>query len=263
MEKQINQHTEYQKRMEDKKTLVSIITITYNSEKTIKSTIESILNQSYPNIEYILVDGKSDDGTLDIMDSYASRFKKKGIVTKIISEKDVGIADAWNKGLKRATGDIIGLLNSDDWYDNDSVAIAVEALDVSKKQISYGVCKKVGANEEIIHVMEKSFAPGRVYLNFGFSHTTCFVTKRSYEAVGHFDIRYKIAMDVDFLLRSVRRGVEFLKTDAVTFMRMGGISTANRRRALKEYQHALKKNGYNPLLIGIFGFLKRLILFVK
>lgn len=243
--------------------LVSIITITYNSEQTINSTIDSILIQSYSKIEYIIIDGKSSDDTLAIINTYSSKFKERNIQTKIISEKDKGIADAWNKGLKLAKGDVIGLLNSDDWYAENALEIAVKSLNLAKCQISYGICKKIDSSGNIIHVMQNTFSTNRIYLNFGFSHTTCFITRKTYEKVGYFDLDYKIAMDVDFLLRSVKLNVEFIKIDTVTFMRMGGISTANKKRALQEYQQALVKNGYNRTMIGIFGKLKKIILYLN
>ena len=243
--------------------LVSIITISYNSQETINSTVKSILKQSYKNIEYIVVDGNSSDNTLNIVEGFRSQFEKRNINLKVLSEKDKGIADAWNKGLKLATGNIIGILNSDDWYDDSAVEIATKALDVTQSQISYGICKKLNAKEEVIHVMENEFNTSRVYLNFGFSHTTCFATRKVYEVVGNFDLSYKIALDVDFLLRCVKSKVIFIKTNTITYMRMGGISTANKKSALIEYQQALRKNGYNRILIGIFGTLKKIILYLK
>ena len=243
--------------------LVSIITISYNSQETINSTVKSILKQSYKNIEYIVVDGNSSDNTLNIVEGFRSQFEKRNINLKVLSEKDKGIADAWNKGLKLATGNIIGILNSDDWYDDSAVEIATKVLDVTQSQISYGICKKLNAKEEVIHVMENEFNTSRVYLNFGFSHTTCFATRKVYEVVGNFDLSYKIALDVDFLLRCVKSNVTFIKTNTITYMRMGGISTANKNSALIEYQQALLKNGYNKFLIGIFGTLKKIILYLK
>ena len=249
--------------MDKSSVLVSIITISYNSAKTIKDSLVSVLEQTHSQIEYIVVDGKSADGTLAIVESYRRQFEDKNINLKVVSEKDEGIADAWNKGLKLATGDIIGILNSDDWYGNNAVEVATNALDLNKKQISYGICNKIDANGEVVHIMKNTFRANRVYLNFGFSHTTCFVTKKTYEAVGYFNLNYKIALDVDFLLRSVKDNVDFIKTNTVTYMRMGGISTSNKRSALKEYQQALRKNGYNRFLIGIFGTLKKIILYLK
>ena len=96
--------------------MVSIITVSYNSRQTIEKTIESVLNQTYDDIEYIIIDGNSSDQTVNIIKSYEDSFIKKGYSYRWISENDDGIASAWNKGLKMAKGDIIALLNSDDWY---------------------------------------------------------------------------------------------------------------------------------------------------
>ena len=157
--------------------LVSIITISYNSQKTIHSTLESILKQTYTNIEYLIIDGNSTDSTIAIIDTYLTEFHRNGIQVKVISEKDKGIADAWNKGLKMATGDIIGILNSDDWYDENAVSIAAHSLDVNKCQLSYGICKKINTQGNVDHIMEGTFNKNRIYLNFGFSHTTCLLLK--------------------------------------------------------------------------------------
>ena len=96
--------------------MLSIITATYNSEKTLKATIESVLNQDISDFEYILVDGNSSDASVDIIESYSEKFKRKGVRYKWISEPDTGIYDAWNKGVKLATGDWIAFLGSDDFY---------------------------------------------------------------------------------------------------------------------------------------------------
>lgn len=249
--------------MTSKPVLVSIITITYNSASTIEDTLLSILEQTYATIQYIIVDGESDDGTLQIIDSYERRFLEKGIALTVQSEKDKGIADAWNKGLRLAKGDIIGLLNSDDWYDRHAIEQVSQLLDPQKKQLSYGICRRVDENKSLIETMEADFNPRRVYMDFRFSHTTCFVTKKTYEVIGHFNDDYKIAMDVDFLLRCIKGGVLFKKANNITYMRIGGISTFNRHAALLEHQTALKNNGYNRLLIFISGFLKKLILLIK
>ena len=100
--------------------LISIITVCFNSSKTIRQTIESVLNQTYTNIEYILVDGKSTDNTVAIIEEYAPQFTAKGIVYRWVSEPDAGIYDAMNKGIKLATGEWIGIINSDDWYELDA-----------------------------------------------------------------------------------------------------------------------------------------------
>ena len=99
------------------KVLVSIVTACYNSEKTIEQTLQSVLSQTYDNLEYIIIDGKSTDRTLEIVESYREKFLGRGIAYSVYSERDNGIYDAMNKGISKASGDVIGLLNSDDWYE--------------------------------------------------------------------------------------------------------------------------------------------------
>ena len=108
---------------------VSIITVSYNSEKTIAHTIESVLAQTYDDIEYWIIDGKSSDGTVTLAESYCSAMEQKGIIYHILSEPDGGIYDAMNKGIRLATGDVIGIINSDDWYEPDAVGTAVHTFE--------------------------------------------------------------------------------------------------------------------------------------
>ena len=245
------------------KPLVSIITATFNSEKTIKDAIESLLNQTYPNIEYIIIDGKSSDNTISIIDFYVAKFIEKNIIFKFLSEKDNGIADAWNKGIKLATGEIIGMLNSDDWFEANSITYAVELLNTQKPELSYGICKKVNSKKEVTQVINRNFNPKKIYLNFGFSHTTCFVTKKAYDEVGVFNTNYKIAIDTDFLLRFFKQGFVFKKCKNITYMRLGGVSTKFKKTALVEYEKALKDNGFNLALILFFGLIKRGIFIIQ
>ena len=105
--------------------LVSIITVAYNSEKCIRKAIESVLNQTYPHIEYTIVDGLSKDNTVAVAKEYEEKFQEKGYTYRIVSEKDNGIYDAMNKGIRMATGELIGMINSDDWYEPIAVETAV------------------------------------------------------------------------------------------------------------------------------------------
>ena len=108
---------------------VSIITVSYNSEKTIAHTIESVLAQTYDDIEYWIIDGKSSDGTVALAESYCNAMEQKGIIYHILSEPDGGIYDAMNKGIRLATGDVIGIINSDDWYEPNAVGTAVHTFE--------------------------------------------------------------------------------------------------------------------------------------
>ncbi|CAH8282819.1 glycosyltransferase involved in cell wall biosynthesis [Mariniflexile fucanivorans] len=246
-----------------KRPLVSIITITFNNENTVKDTIESLLNQTYDNLEYIIVDGQSLDETVSIINQYEDKIKSRNILFKFLSEKDEGIADAWNKGLKLSTGDIIGMLNSDDWYDNMAVENVVNCLNINNSELSYGVCKRVNEKNEVTEVMDKKFNPKRIYLNFGFSHTTCFATRKTYDLVGGFNLDYKIAIDTDFLFRAFKLGVKFKKCSNVTFMRLGGVSTKFKSVALNENQRAMLNNGFNPIFVFIYGMIKKGILILQ
>jgi len=129
--------------------LISIITVCFNSENTIKDTIESVLNQTYKNIEYLIIDGKSSDETLNIIKSFEEKFNNSKITFKWISEADKGIYDAMNKGLKMANGELIGILNSDDWYELETVKIIVEKNQGLNFSVISGKKNKVNDKKEL------------------------------------------------------------------------------------------------------------------
>jgi glycosyltransferase involved in cell wall biosynthesis len=199
--------------------IVSLITVCYNSEKTIERTIESVINQSYKNIEYIIIDGLSNDNTLGIIKDYA--IKNKNI--KYISEEDSGIYDAMNKGIEMSSGEIIGIVNSDDWYELDAVENILSAYEKTGEGVYYGLLRT------IFH--EKELAIERVHHDFIgekiIPHPTCFVNKSIYEKYGQFDIRYKSAADLNFLIRLKAKNVPFYSLDFIlTNFRIGGMSSS-------------------------------------
>lgn len=173
---------------------VSIITVCYNSISTIKRTIESVLKQTYENIEYIIVDGGSSDGTVELIKSFEDKF---GARLKWISEKDDGIYDAMNKGIHMASGELIGIINSDDYYELDAVAHMIDAMTEDPYQILYGYMKvwKDNILQNISIVMHDSLPACML------NHPTCFVTKKIYDDLGAFDIQYCSVADYDFLIR--------------------------------------------------------------
>lgn len=244
--------------MKNKTPLVSIITASFNNEETIGDAISSIVDQTYNNIEYIIIDGASTDGSLNKINKYKSQLLKKGIDFKIISEKDKGIADAWNKGISLSTGKIVGLLNSDDWYSSDTIEKVVKNLNPKLPELSYGICKKVTFDKKIIETLDTNFNKFRVYWNFGFSHTTCFATRKVYDQVGLFSLNYKIAIDTDFLLRAIKSNIPIIKCSNITYMRIGGISYKYNRLASSEYRTALLNNNYNKHYVLFFDSLKKL-----
>lgn len=173
---------------------LSIITPVYNGEKTIRRTIESIVKQNYTDYEYIIVDGDSTDGTLKIVEEYKKILKDRLIV---ISEKDDGIYDAMNKGINISKGRIIGIINSDDWYEDKLFGKIVAEMSDMKCNIVYGFMRTIKDSREYqISLNNSSFLNERMI-----NHPSCFVTKTVYEKYGLYNTKYKIAADYDFMIR--------------------------------------------------------------
>lgn len=179
---------------------VSIITVCFNSESTIARTVESVLRQTYGNIEYIIVDGGSVDKTLSIIRSYEKQFNGR---MKIISESDNGIYDAMNKGILMASGDIIGMVNSDDYYEKNTVENVINFYQNDNAHvIFYGFQRDLLRGKEIDVV----FYHHRNLRKININHPTCFVTSDVYKDYGMYDIRYKSSADYEFLLRMYLSG---------------------------------------------------------
>lgn len=172
--------------------LVSIITVTFNAEEYLEEAIDSVLNQTYKNIEYIIIDGGSTDSTVDII----KKFEKK--IDYWVSEKDAGIYDAMNKGLKASTGDIIGILNADDFYVNDAVEKSVSALLESGLDYSVGNIIKIPSHVIVAPVYPLISAN---YQGMMYPHIGAFIKKSVYNKVGFFDTRYKLAADFEMAMR--------------------------------------------------------------
>ena len=232
----------------------SIITVCFNSEKYISSAIESILNQTYQNIEYIIVDGVSTDSTVDIVKSYELQFNGR---MKIISEKDNGIYDAMNKGIAVATGEIIGILNSDDFYANNFVLENVAQLFHEKiVDAVYGDLLYVYADN--INKIKRSWKSG-LYKQDSFiwgwmpPHPTFFVKREIYEKHGYYNINFISAADYEFMLRVIHK--EHIKIaylpEILVKMRTGGLSNQsimNRIRGNNEDDLAWRVNDLIPKL---------------
>lgn len=192
----------------------SIITVCYNSEATIERTIKSVLNQTYQNIEYIIVDGASTDGTLNIVKAYEAKFEGR---MRVISEPDDGIYFAMNKGIGIASGQLIGMINSDDWYESDAVETMVNFYD-NMSEVDRKYCILYGGMASWLGDEKKSYSVGN-HENMGngdmtISHPTCFVSKVLYEELGGYDTKYISASDYDFMLRMLKRNdVSFSRVD--------------------------------------------------
>ena len=220
---------------------ISVITIVRNGRQFIEQTIKSVLGQSYGNMEYIVIDGVSTDGTVDIIKSYESE------ITKWVSEKDEGIADAFNKGLSYATGDYVLFLNSDDALANFDVLAAVAQQIIENKfpELIYGDYDILNRESgEVMYRGKVHFSPREIQYGQVLPHP-CLFTRRSYfDKYGVFDTQYRIAMDYEWLLRGIlkERVVHFPRL--ITNIRGGGISTLDQKRVIDEIILALKKNGY-------------------
>lgn len=230
--------------------LFTIITVSFNSESTIRKTIESVLNQTYLNIEYLIIDGASSDNTVELAKGYESRFEDRGITYRIISEPDLGLYDAMNKGIRLASGEIIGIINSDDWYAEDAVKTAATAY--SKHNYDYFfadvILVKPDGMRVVKHSKSDTFVTSRHW-----NHPSSFVTKKLYEEMGPF--RNKgIHDDFDFYLRVRSSGKKIvIKNKVIAYFRTGGksndksISKAIRR--IRDRYRCYTENGYSPLYI--------------
>lgn len=175
----------------------SIITACYNSAKTIERTIKSVLDQSYDSWEYIIVDGKSTDNTLEIVNAYA----KKENRIRVISEPDHGIYDAMNKGIGMAQGILIGMVNSDDYYEKDALQNIQEAYKGTDYEIVYGMQRNWAVDGRIMSII---FNHHDFMEQAMICHPTCFITKKLYAEIGMYSLQYKSSSDYDFMIRMHR-----------------------------------------------------------
>ncbi|AYA78083.1 glycosyltransferase [Bacillus sp. Y1] len=208
-------------KVENKVPLVSIITVTYNSEKTIGKTIDSVFDQTYKNIEYIIIDGESSDRTIDIVKRYKKKFGDRLI---FVSEKDNGIYDAMNKGIEKSSGEIIGIINSDDWYESDAVEKVLESLTMKGIDgVYHGYQRFVSIKGEEILISRSSKNNLR---NKMLEHPSCFVSRNIYIKQGMFNLDYKFCADYDFLLRLLENNVPFIEVDSIiSNFTVGGVSS--------------------------------------
>jgi glycosyltransferase involved in cell wall biosynthesis len=229
---------------------VSIITITYNSAQTVEDTIRTVVEQDYPNLEYLIIDGKSKDSTLKIVEKYKDR------ISKVISEKDNGLYDALNKGIKNATGDIVGMLHSDDLYSNYQVISKVVKKFEEDPTVEGVYADLVFVNRNDVNKPMRVWESGE-YKEDAFlqgwmpPHPTFFVRKEVYEKFGGFNTGLKLSADYELMLRLIHKNkikVSYLK-ETIVKMRMGGVSNVSffvKLKANLEDKMAWKLNGLKP-----------------
>lgn len=240
---------------------VSIITVCFNSASTIKETIESVLKQDYPDIEYIIVDGKSTDDTMSVIDNYNNS------IASIISEKDNGMYDAINKGINRATGNIIGLLNSDDYFcTNNAVSTIVEAFYKSGAGAVFAdvaFVKRFVTNKIVRNYSSKKFVISKFRLGYMPAHPTFYVKRECYENYGLYKTDYKITADFELVMRFLYtyRVPYFYINQTLIYMQAGGVSNQNfmsRYILNKEIVRSCRENDVrtNIMLISLKYFKK-------
>lgn len=246
---------------------VSIITVCYNSAKTIEDTILSVLNQTYDNIEYIIVDGLSTDNTLEIVNNYKDK------IAKVVSEKDAGLYDAINKGIGLATGEIIANINSDDFYiDNNVIADVVAKMEEEKSDTLYAdlyYVEAIDTNKVTRNWVSGDYKKGLFFKGWMPPHPTFFVRKSIYDSYGKFNLELKSAADYEIMLRFIHKhesSISYLPR-VIVRMRVGGVSNVsliNRLKANREDKRAWEMNGLKPKPYTlIFKPLSKVLQFVK
>lgn len=233
---------------------ISIITVCYNSVSTIEDTIKSVLSQSYSDIEYVVIDGGSTDGTLSFVKKYRAQ------ICKFISEPDRGIYDAMNKGIGLASGDIVGFLNSDDFYANESSIFQIaNVFEKNDCDVVYADLEYVAVNDlrKIVRRWKSQpYRKGLFKKGWHPPHPTFFVRKEIFEKYGIFDLSYSVGSDYELMLRFLERfGVNSCYIPSVLVkMRNGGVSNKNLYHIIKantECYRAWKKNNLkiSPLIM--------------
>jgi glycosyltransferase involved in cell wall biosynthesis len=246
---------------------ISIITVVYNNEKTIQDAMQSVLGQTYKNIEYVIIDGNSKDNTVNLINEY------KDQLGYFISEKDNGLYDAMNKGIKACTGDVIGILNSDDLYqDLDVLATVMEQFKNDPElDILYGDLVYVKSDDT--HKVVRNWKSKSYYNNFFENanvppHPSLFVRRKVYKEAGLFDLQYKLAADYELMLRMFKKHHFKSKyiNRLIIKMRLGGATNQSFTNIVsqnKEILKAWKNNGLKaPFYLMPLRIFKRLLQFI-
>lgn len=245
--------------MKEKAIKITVVTATWNSAATVEDTLRSVAGQTYGAIEHIVVDGGSSDGTMDIVRRYAEVYRNRGLELKWVSEPDNGIYDAMNKGIALASGEVVGLLNSDDFFTSPIVLERVAAefpdetdgggkngIDAVYGDIHYVRPERLG--KCVRYYSSKGFSRQRMRMGFMPAHPSFYCRREIYLRHGLFDTSFRIAADFEQLLRLIfihRIKTRYIPMDFVT-MRTGGASSsgfASHRQIYAEHRRAYRKNG--------------------
>lgn len=247
---------------------ISIITVVYNNEATIRQAIESVLTQSYPEIEYVIIDGNSQDSTVSIIEEYKNR------LGYFISEPDKGLYDAMNKGIQAATGEVIGILNSDDLYQDNNVLLDVMSQFHSDSSLDIVYGDLVYVKKEAVNQVVRNWISKEYYTKFFDDgnvppHPSLFLKNTVYKKVGFFDLDFKLASDYEFMFRVFKKNHFKSKyiNRLIVKMRLGGETNKSIQNIInqnKEILKAWRQNGLHPpLRLMPLRISKRLIQFIK
>ncbi|MFZ2189834.1 MAG: glycosyltransferase family 2 protein [Candidatus Magasanikiibacteriota bacterium] len=241
---------------------LSIITVSYNSAETIEDTIKSVMAQNYSDLEYIIIDGGSKDNTLEVVEKYKDK------IAKIISEPDKGIYDAMNKGIKMATGGVVGIINSDDFYFNEHIFNDVmNEFEKTGSEAVYGDIVYVDREEtkkQVRFWQAGEYREEKLNCGWIMPHPAFFVKKEIYNKFGLFNLDFRIAADYELMLRFLKNGlkVSYLPQTFVC-MREGGFSGQSFRQRKKGWQELKKAWAINNFKIPRFFITRRILSKIK
>lgn len=237
--------------------LISVVTVSFNSVSTLSHALQSVVDQDWPNVQHILIDGASTDGTLQVIESYVSH------LSCVVSEPDLGIYDAMNKGLELVKGDVVCFLNSDDYYSSAHVLSKVAhimqhyQLDALYGDVSY--FDPINPSRMLRHYRSDRFTPERMAWGWMPAHPALFLRREVVKRVGHFNTNYKIAGDFDFIARVFYgQNLRYRHLpDVLVNMQTGGVSTSGIRSKILLNQEVLRSCRENGIPTNLFKILSK------
>lgn len=225
---------------------ISIVTISYNCESEIEETIQSVINQTYTNKEYLVIDGGSTDGTMAIVDQYRDK------IDVIVSEPDKGRSDAFNKGIAKATGDYIVMMNAGDLLADNALSKFAQSF-VPGYDVIKGNTILWNAESGYKSIERPVINYHSIPFNFHVCHQSTYISKTAYEKYGDYKTDYTIAMDFELMLRYTHLGAKFYRIDEdLALFRLGGISQSAGKRRYKEMKLAMLDNGKSKINTFVF-----------
>ncbi len=242
--------------------MISIITIVFNGEKYLEETIGSVIDQDYSDIEYIIVDGGSTDGTIEIIKKYDKR------ISKWVSEQDAGIADAMNKGICMSSGEIVGIIHSDDYYADPTVLSRVADAFSHHREVKalYGIQDYIDpATGKTLLTWGRETDPSEIKKRMYIPHPTLFVRREVYETIGLFRLDYRVAMDYEFAIRLTKYTRPYFLNYKIACMRDMGTSGKQHQTGFMESVRALKEHGYyfSALLTILRNTAKQVLIWLR